>query len=224
MANLSPGVEPAPAHRSIGNRAARKAAPTSVVVGLYNRCLTQALCTYLHHESPDLQVCQPDRVPADFVPDLILTDLPNLEAGLTAHWPEIRILILDEGLDQQQVEKALRFPNVSGLIRGSCEARLLVKAIRCVLKDEVWIDSDTVKILLRNQSPLPRRSSTVHLTNKEKEIAELILQGLKNKEIAARVFLSESTVKVHISRIYKKHAVASRAELILKLTQTSPLH
>ena len=53
------------------------------------------------------------------------------------------------------------------------------------------------------------------LSNREAEVAELVTQGLSNKEVATRLFVTEKTVKFHLTNIYKKMNVKSRAQLIV---------
>ncbi len=53
------------------------------------------------------------------------------------------------------------------------------------------------------------------LSNREAEVAELVTQGLSNKEVANRLFVTEKTVKFHLTNIYKKMSVKSRAQLIV---------
>lgn len=53
------------------------------------------------------------------------------------------------------------------------------------------------------------------LSNREAEVAELVTQGLSNKEVANRLFVTEKTVKFHLTNIYKKMNVKSRAQLIV---------
>ena len=53
------------------------------------------------------------------------------------------------------------------------------------------------------------------LSNRESEVAELVTQGLSNKEVATRLFVTEKTVKFHLTNIYKKMNVKSRAQLIV---------
>ncbi len=53
------------------------------------------------------------------------------------------------------------------------------------------------------------------LSNRESEVAELVTQGLSNKEVANRLFVTEKTVKFHLTNIYKKMNVKSRAQLIV---------
>src|SRR3954462_6480159 len=53
------------------------------------------------------------------------------------------------------------------------------------------------------------------LSNREAEVAELVSKGLSNKEVASQLFVTEKTVKFHLTNIYKKMAVKSRAQLIV---------
>src|SRR5271166_5980653 len=53
------------------------------------------------------------------------------------------------------------------------------------------------------------------LSNREAEVAELVSKGLSNKEVAGQLFVTEKTVKFHLTNIYKKMAVKSRAQLIV---------
>ena len=53
------------------------------------------------------------------------------------------------------------------------------------------------------------------LSNREAEVAELVTNGLSNKEVASRLFVTEKTVKFHLTNIYKKMALRSRAQLIV---------
>lgn len=64
-----------------------------------------------------------------------------------------------------------------------------------------------------NNQPKPEEDITLKLTDKEKEIAALIVQGKTNKEIANDLCISLSTVKTHINNLYKKSSVSSRTEL-----------
>jgi DNA-binding CsgD family transcriptional regulator len=55
------------------------------------------------------------------------------------------------------------------------------------------------------------------LTHRELEVAELVSKGLRNKEVAAKLFVSEKTVKFHLTHIYRKMGVNSRSQMIVKM-------
>lgn len=220
---LEPRPSPQSQATSRASRPGKDRKPLQVVVGLYNQCLAEALCRFLRNEDPNLLVSQ---VTEPSLPDsaqIYLTDLPTLASGRHPRCPDARIIVIDEGLDLYQQQSVFRHPGVCGLIRHDCSDQLLVKAIRCVAGGELWIDGETVKQLL-SQQPAPPQPGSVHLTRKERQITDLVLQGLKNKAIAAEVYLSESTVKVYLSRIFRKFSVKNRCQLIAHLTQPSSLH
>lgn len=224
MVTVGPGVDPVRKQRPDEKSMPGPDRQVRILVKLYNRCLSYALSSFLQQADLSFTVRQAEEADENFAPTLLLTDLPSLEQDPDTRWPTAKIILFDEGLDQQQLERALSHPRVSGLIRGNCDDHLLLKAIRCVENDEVWIDSETVKTLLHHKRNPTQENPGVHLTNKEKQIIDLILQGLKNKEIASLIYLSESTVKVYISRIYRKFQVTTRPQLIHRLTRPSMLN
>jgi DNA-binding NarL/FixJ family response regulator len=63
------------------------------------------------------------------------------------------------------------------------------------------------------------RLTAYKITEREQEIVACIIDGLSNKEIAKTLIIEESTVKTHVSRVYRKLEVTSRAQLMSKLTQ-----
>lgn len=193
-------------------------APLSVVVEFYNRCLGEVLSTYLRHADPQLDVCHQGDTGSPAEVQIYLTDLPSLDASRHLRYPNAKIIVIDEGLEPHQQQAVFQHPGVCGLIQRNCSQHLLVKAIRCVAAGELWIDRETIKYLLnhRGHGASPKH---VHLTRKEQQIVDLVLQGLKNKAIAEEVFLSESTVKVYLSRVFRKYGVKNRCQLMTLLTR-----
>jgi len=87
------------------------------------------------------------------------------------------------------------------------------KAIRAVANGDVWIDKKTVKSILDGVNVLG--SETVDtLTDREKEIVSLTGTGFRNKEIAHRLHVTESTIKTHLHNVFQKLGIKTRAELI----------
>ena len=86
------------------------------------------------------------------------------------------------------------------------------KGLSLTARQEEYVRLDT--IVTRAQA-----YEIVGLTEKEKEVAECLLEGLSLKEIAAKLFVSENTVKTHRSNVYRKMEVSSREELVKKLSQ-----
>ena len=102
-----------------------------------------------------------------------------------------------------------------------CQA-VLIKAIRKIHAGEAWFDRSTVAAVLAEFSGLNGAKHTskeaapiAQLTDREQQVIGLIAQGLKNRQIAERLFISEATVRHHLTSIYSKLGVADRLELII---------
>jgi DNA-binding NarL/FixJ family response regulator len=100
---------------------------------------------------------------------------------------------------------------------------LLSKAVRSVAKGEIWIDKQTFKNLLNGINALSKDKDS-RLTDREKEIIFLTGEGFRNKEIAKRLNLSEPTVKTHLSHIFQKLNIKTRAELISYAIKNSDIN
>lgn len=159
-------------------------------------------------------------------PDLILLDLDlGAESGLTVI-PQLRtaarnarVLVLTGLKDSQAHRQAIKLGAV-GVVMKDQEAEVLLKAIEKVHAGEVWLDRTTTGNLFhemtQHSGELDReRSKVASLTEREFQVIKLIAEGLKNKEIAKRLFISETTVTHHLSSIFSKLDVSDRLELVI---------
>jgi DNA-binding NarL/FixJ family response regulator len=160
-------------------------------------------------------------------PDLILLDLElGAENGLS-FLPELReaardarVLVLTGLKDTEAHRQAVKLGAV-GIVLKDQEAEVLIKAIEKVHAGEVWLDRTTTGNLFhemtqRNSAELdPEESKIKSLTDREFQVIKLIAEGLKNKEIAKRLFISETTVTHHLSSIFSKLEVSDRLELVI---------
>ena len=145
-----------------------------------------------------------------------LSFIPQLrEATKTA-----RILVLTGLRDSETHLQAAQF-GAMGVVLKEEAAELLLKAIEKVYKGEAWLDRVTLGTLLwqmsnQNKEPLdPRAKKISSLTDRERQVIELIAEGLKNRQIAERLFISPTTVTHHLSSIYSKLGVSDRLELVI---------
>jgi DNA-binding NarL/FixJ family response regulator len=106
------------------------------------------------------------------------------------------------------------------LKQEACET--LIKAIKKVSAGEVWLEpSITASVLsemiceARDRKNDPEMAKIMTLTKREREVITLVAEGLKNRQIAKRLFISESTVSHHLTSIFNKLAVADRLQLIV---------
>jgi DNA-binding NarL/FixJ family response regulator len=96
---------------------------------------------------------------------------------------------------------------VRGILRKSLPIELQIKCLRVVAAGGIWVEQT-----LREQLLTARR---VLLTQRERQLVGLLVQGLKNKEIAHAMTLSEGTVKVYLTQLFQKLGVSDRFELAL---------
>jgi two-component system, NarL family, nitrate/nitrite response regulator NarL len=145
-----------------------------------------------------------------------LSFIPQLrQASNTA-----RILVLTGSGDSETHQKAAQL-GAMGVVLKEDAADLLLKAIEKVYNGEAWLDRVTLGTLLSQMSnqdkesldPRARKIST--LTEREREVITLIAEGLKNRQIAERLFISPTTVTHHLSSIYSKLGVSDRLELVI---------
>jgi DNA-binding NarL/FixJ family response regulator len=130
------------------------------------------------------------------------------------------VMLLDKG-DRDLVVEAFRSGAV-GVCERSQSCEILSKCIHSVSRGQVWANSQQLCYLLEAlSSGVPGRVTEVRgqvlLTRREDEVVSLVAEGLKNREIAEVLKLSEHTVKNHLFRVFDRLGISSRAELILYL-------
>ncbi len=158
-------------------------------------------------------------------PDVILldsnifNDLPQDFANKTS----IKILLITEKKLNTEIDHRLAdliSRGVVGILPPTSDSFLLKKAIRVVFSGELWLDRKTMSHFLSKRSDLKKEKFP--LTHAEKEIASLICQGYRNKEIAQKRNISEQTVKSHCNRIFKKIGVSDRLQLAVYHYKSGP--
>lgn len=100
--------------------------------------------------------------------------------------------------------------DVDGAVISSPEVRRFLECIESVASGERWVDP-VVQPLVMSTSLLKRHS----LTKRERQIAEGVIRGLRNKEIAREIGVRETTVKMHLHHMFEKFKVASRTQFAL---------
>jgi DNA-binding NarL/FixJ family response regulator len=164
-------------------------------------------------------------------PDVLLLDLkmPHLD-GLAAlsvlqqQNNRTKVIVLTASDDKNEFVQAMKL-GCSGIVLKQTAPELIVKSIRKVNGGEIWLDSHTTAAVMRqfaspgepggpaNGSTKTRERSP--LSQREREIVQLVAQGFKNKEMAEKMFISEQTVKNHLHNIFDKLGVSDRLELAL---------
>ena len=157
-------------------------------------------------------------------PDLILVDLPDI--GGKDHFSflsdlTIPALVLVSQYDVDVYQKCLKI-GVSGLILKEEKADTLFKAISKIHGGEIWFDrtimGETIRQLVNEKQMLyeyPKAHVTNALTEREKQVVDLICKGMKNKGIADELFITETTVRHHLTSVFNKLKISSRLELVI---------
>ena len=166
-------------------------------------------------------------------PDVILMDIrmPLLD-GIAATerirqqaTPGPRILLLTTFDTPELVVEGMR-AGAAGYLLKDCSAEELCTAVRAVARGQVLLQASSAAQLLAQfhtqQSPVSTGTSLssevekLGLTARELEVVRLIAQGHSNAEIAAKLFVSDATVKTHINHIFSKPGTRDRAQVIVK--------
>jgi len=125
-----------------------------------------------------------------------------------------RAVLLTAALDEDELAEAVRL-GVRGLVLKELAPKLLVQCIRRVHAGELWLEKRSVAGALEKllQREAGKQEVARVLTPREVEIVHQVAAGLRNKEIAERLFIGEGTVKIHLHNIYQKLGVDSRLKL-----------
>jgi two-component system nitrate/nitrite response regulator NarL len=135
--------------------------------------------------------------------------------------PAVHCVILLNQADRDLVVEAFR----SGAV-GVCEraesVEMLCKCVHSVRRGQIWANSQQLRYVLEALASggfgrVMDVKGKLLLTPREEEVVSLVADGLKNREIAEQLNLSEHTVKNHLFRVFERLGISSRAELILYL-------
>jgi len=144
-------------------------------------------------------------------PDILLMDLTSdvsfqLLRELKKRADSCKMLLWVNGISTELAFQAMGL-GVRGIVRKTLPAETLIECLRKVHQGELWFEKSLTDSMLSARK--------VTLTRREGQLVTLLSQGLKNKEIATVLCVSENTVKVYLSRLFQKVGVKDRFELAL---------
>ena len=151
-------------------------------------------------------------------PDVILMDLmmPEMDGiaatrAILADYPDIRIIAMTSFEDEKLVHGVLAAGAISYLLKN-VTADELAKAIRDAVSGRSTLSPEAATALIH--ATRPTKQPLFDLTEREREVLNLVVQGNNNQQIADALVISVATVKAHMSSILSKLQVSSRAEAI----------
>ena len=124
-----------------------------------------------------------------------------------------RLLMLTAGMSGIDSVEAVR-NGVSGIFLKHNSPALLSEAIRKVMSGEAWLDKRQMQILAEAAAPAHRQPAQRPLTDREHEVLRGVFEGFGNKEIAAKLGVSESSVKASLQNLFQKTGVRTRSQLV----------
>jgi len=155
---------------------------------------------------------------AQALPDVVLMDMvmPEMD-GATAtrairrQFPKVQVIALTSFKEEGLVEKALQAGAIGYLLKN-VSADELAQAIRAAHAGRATLSSEAAQALVHaaTQPPAPGHD----LTERERDVLALLVEGLNNTQIAAKLGVSPSTIKSHVSNILSKLGAASRTEAV----------
>jgi two-component system, NarL family, response regulator LiaR len=158
------------------------------------------------------------RLCAEVLPDVILMDMvmPEMDGASATHairqqYPQIQVIALTSFKEGELIRSALEAGAIGYLLKD-VSADDLARAIRAAHAGRATLSPEAAQALVEtaNQPPAPG----LDLTEREREVLILMIEGLNNTQIAGKLTVSPSTIKSHVSNILSKLGVASRTEAV----------
>jgi two-component system nitrate/nitrite response regulator NarP len=152
-------------------------------------------------------------------PDLVLLDV-HLPDGsgldvlqrLSRGRKRPKVVLITAGMDDAQLLAAAGL-EPEGMVLKTSDPALLMNCMDAVVGGERWVDPEIAE---RTRQAQERAASVPPLTRRERELIDLVRQGLRNRDIAAELGVTEGTVKVYLHAIFDKLKVENRTELALR--------
>lgn len=155
-------------------------------------------------------------------PDLVLMDvrMPVMDGVLGTkrikeQFPDVKVVILTTFRDDEYIKEALR-SGAEGYILKNQPADSIIESLRAVCKGNIVLEKGvaaSLSLMIRDERK--RQAGLPHLTEREQEVLRLVGEGLSNREIAQRLYLSEGTVRNYVTGLLEKLGLRDRTQLAI---------
>ncbi len=196
----------------------------TVLIADVHEVTRKGICNFLD-QTTDIQVVgeaqdgdEIKRLIADLRPRIVLLDLimpdlspTELEKWLRTNYPETITLVLTAHYRDVYLSSMME-AGVAGYLNKKLHAGQLISAIRRAAQGEILFDKEQIERARRRREDVSRKRES--LSDREREVLQLLTKGADNKVIAASLGITVNTVEKHLENIYKKLGVTSRTEAI----------
>jgi DNA-binding NarL/FixJ family response regulator len=155
--------------------------------------------------------------PDVYLMDLSMPDIDGVEATrrILADAPEVHVVVLTSFVDRQRILDALE-AGASGYLLKDGDPAQVADAVRVAAAGESPLDPKAARVLLDvRREQQPAIAAADRLTAREREVLDLVGQGLANKQIARRLGIAERTVKAHLTSVFQSIGVTDRTQAAL---------
>lgn len=189
----------------------------------------------LFESQPDISVIGRTRIPADALklvetelPDVLVFELPTPRSRAIAllralrRVPRTHLLLLTGVRELEALVDAVHH-GVAGVVTKDMRPEDLVAALHAVASGQTALSPELAQAVHTRPRSAELVMNVRPLTERERQVARLVLEGLRNKMIAQRLSIAESTVKMHLRSVFDKLAIRNRTELVQYVQRHGPI-
>jgi two-component system, NarL family, response regulator DegU len=149
--------------------------------------------------------------------DVVVLDVDLCAAAferLRTRYPNVAIVGVGASADRERTRRCLALGLRAFVVkRDSADPERIAEAVRRVARGESYFDREVQRLLVDLASRAPDPALEARLTSRELELVPLIAAGLRNREVASRLGVSEQTIRNHLTNIYRKLGATNRTQM-----------